>query len=868
MPLEEYKKKRDFAATPEPEGEEHPDEGRRFVIQEHHASRLHFDLRLEMDGVLKSWAVPKGPSLDPGEKRLAVMTEDHPLEYLDFYGTIPEGSYGAGEMAIWDRGTYEPLDEHTPEEGVGKGKLTLILNGHKIRGEFHMVRMKSGKEWLLFKAKDEFADPEWKLQLVIPEGKKKKQDSGAATSSTVVSDGQAKTAVAVEIGQPAEMPEAVKPMLATLADEPFSDPDWLYELKWDGYRCLCHISGDSIRMVSRNELDLGERFPGMLDVRQQFSVESAVVDGEIVALDANGIPSFQMLQNAYGFRGGSPSGSKGDLVYYAFDLIYCNGRDLSGEPLEARKDVLRQVIGGEGRVRYSDHVREHGLKLYEQAETMGLEGIIAKLASSKYEHRRSRSWLKIKTVRRQEVVIGGYTSPRNTRSHFGALVVGLYDQGELRYVGHTGGGFSEKSLKEIHDLMKPLKTDTSPFVVKPKTNEKVQWVRPELVCEVKFTEWTDDGRMRHPIFLGVRPDKDPKQCILEQESSAQEEAAMAEAQAGKADAGGKPGAAGGAADTGKAQPVEDVLTAENAKGDVLVRVDSTDVCLTNVNKVYWPDEGYTKLDLIRYYYKVAEFIVPHLTDRPLILQRYPNGIQASSFHQHNVEDPPDYVEQWRSGKNDDGERNCYALCNNIPTLLWLANLGTIAQHPWNSRHAKCEYPDWVVFDLDPDEKATYGQVCQTALLLKETLDKIGLKGYAKTSGSSGIHVYVPVEPLYTHLQVTAFAELVARAVQKQDPETITVERMTKKRPEATVYLDYLQNGEGKSLASVYSVRAKPGATVSTALDWDEVEKKTPLSEFTIHTVPDRLAEKGDLFRAVLEHGQKLGEPLDRIQKLF
>jgi bifunctional non-homologous end joining protein LigD len=848
--LEKYRNKRRFNQTPEPDAAGSVSgSGHSFVIHEHHARRLHFDLRLEMNGVLKSWAVPKGPSLDPHDKRLAVQTEDHPLDYLTFEGTIPEGNYGAGEVAVWDIGSYEMVDSQDFEEGISKGKLSFKLKGNRLCGEFHLVRTGQTKDsWLLMKRQDECANAGWRIETILD------TEPGIAEVANVVVDGARKQTVKVDIGEIAPFPAKIEPMLATPVDAPFDDPRWLFEVKWDGYRSLCYVEGEHIRFLSRNHLDLGEKLPDLVAARAEIAAQTAVIDGEILALNPEGKPDFQLLQNAAGFRPGPHRPEKPVLIFYAFDLLYCNGRDLSNEPLLHRKQLLAQLINGQGRIRFSDHVEGKGKLLFEQVREQGMEGIIAKDGQSKYEQRRSKRWLKIKLAQTIDAVIGGYTAGRGSRSHFGALILGLYDGSTLQYLGNVGGGFSENGLQQLHARMQALRTDTSPFATDPKTEEKAQWLRPELVCEVRFTEMTVDGKLRHPIFLRMRDDKDPRTCTLTGQEPLLVEKAAPSLKVVRSAGGGQTSA-----------PAEEFFATEPLHGNHSVVVDGHDLALTNLEKVYWPDDGLTKGDFLRYSYQIADVLLPHLKDRPLILKRYPDGINGEAFYQHHVEDAPSFVETWTSPPNDKGERVTYALCNNKASLVYLANLGAVQISPWHSRHMTSSYPDWVVLDLDPSADAAYKAICRLALLIRDILQGLGVQSYAKTSGSRGIHVYIPLEPVYAHEQVTAFAEVVARIAQAQSPQDSTVERMTKKRPARSVYIDYLQNGLGKTLVGVYTARARAGATVSAPLSWEEVERCVPLTEFTIKTMIKRIDEVGDLFRPVLTVKQGLHHALEKLQ---
>ncbi len=653
----------------------------------------------------------------------------------------------------------------------------------------------------------------------------------------------------------APMPKTVEPMLATLVDEPFSDPDWLFENKWDGVRALCYINDGEMRLVSRNEKELGFRYPELADIAKSIDVKQAVLDGELVTLNDKGQPSFQLLQHRIGLTEKEEIerlAKETPAVYYVFDLLYYNGYNLMPAPLMQRKTLLKALMRPSRVLKFSTHTLQHGEKLFVKAQKANLEGIIAKRRESAYVQKRSSQWLKIKTQLRQEVVIAGYTEPRGSREHFGALVVGLYRDAELHYVGHVGGGFNRQSLEQVYQAMQPLKTERSPFVEKPHTNEPVQWLKPQRVGEVKFAEWTSDGRMRQPIFLGLRDDKDPHDAKFETKHEVKQEMEKAEQQTAEKNK-----------RAGEAMSLTQMLKTKELSGNAQLKVGPHVVPLTHLDKLYWPDEGYTKGDLLKYYAQVGKYIVPHLRDRPLILMRFPNGIKQDFFYQHEVKDAPDFV-RTEALKAEEGRVIDYAVGDNLATLLYLANLGTIAQNPWHSRVSNIDHPDWIVFDLDP-EKADFEVVCEVALALKDVLQRLGLKGYAKTSGASGMHVYVPIKAIYSYEQVADFAQRVAALVTRENEDCATLERSLKKRKAGRVYVDHLQNAKGKTAASVYSVRARAGATVSTPLDWDEVAAKPSPSDFTLENMPRRLAQKGDLFKAVLSKKQALGNALKKLE---
>lgn len=829
MTLQEYQKKRDFASTTEPHGGENQGDGRRFVVHEHHASRLHFDLRLELGGALKSWAVPKGPSMNPADKHLAVMVEDHPLEYISFRGEIAEGNYGAGQVAIWDSGTYNIV-----ENELDKGKLEFELEGVKLKGRFHLIRLKGKqKDWLLIKDNDEFADQDWKLEQVIPGGNRRDTQ-----------ERQHKDAPKYEsTGDSDPMPTVISPMLATLVDKPFSDPEWLFEQKFDGYRALAFIEKDKFRFISRRNEDLIQKFPQAQVIPGLVNAETAILDGELVVVDKAGKPSFQLLQNA-----ANSQASDGQLIYYVFDLLYLSGTDLRNNPLIERKDLLQSILRKSDFLRYSDHIIEKGEQLYAEAIRSNLEGVIGKHIRSPYAEKRSRHWLKMKAERRQEVVIAGYTSPRHSRKYFGALVIGVYSKNKLVFAGHVGSGFDDESLKEIFDLLQPLIAKDCPFEVKPKTNEPAVWVRPEIVCEVKFSEWTDEGILRQPVFVRIRADKLPSDAVRD---TPKELESVVEPKLQQI--------------KNRVISAEDAFDQENLKGNMLVSIDGVEVSLTNLDKVFWPDEGYTKGDLLRYYFRMREVVLPYLIDRPLILKRFPDGVEADYFYQHNLEETPDFVKQAQITE-DDSLIN-YAVIDSAASLLYITNLACIAQNPFSSRIGSLENPDWIIFDLDPEE-ASFDKVCEVAMVVKEALDEVGLRAYPKTSGSRGMHIYLPIENIYTHEQAQALGKIVASIAVSRKPEIATTERMKNKRGKAQIYIDIHQNAMGKTIVSPYSVREKPGATVSTPLSWAEVESKPDKNQFTMFTVPERVATIGDIIHDILVLPQKLASPIEGLEEML
>ncbi|MEO8068293.1 MAG: DNA ligase D [Flavobacteriales bacterium] len=873
MNLEKYRAKRDLKRTPEPGGakSKHTPAPLIFVVQRHKASHLHYDFRLEMRGVLKSWAVPKGPSLAPADKRLAMMVEDHPYDYKDFAGIIPEGNYGAGIVEIWDHGTYEPLglpEGKDPEtflmSMLRKGSLKIILKGKKLKGEFALVRMHGQeKSWLLIKHGDRYAvnvyDSEDHTPKNSPINKalakeerkpaaKKRRSTRIANSASPVAIAQpapAKRFTLRGAGSATKVKDFIRPMLASPDGEPFDDPDWLFEIKWDGYRAVAETGGRDLRLYSRNGLSFLEAYPDVVAELRSIR-KRMVLDGEIVAINDRERPDFQLLQHA-------SLDPTTHLVYYVFDLLRLDGKDLTHLPLIERKDKLRRVLKNGTHVRYCDHVEAKGRAFYSAAVQQDLEGVIGKRKESIYAVGvRSRNWMKIKNHRSQEAVIGGYTEPRNSRKHFGALLLGVYEKGELVYVGHTGTGFDARSLDELMSAMKPLIRRTSPFNNHVDANMPPVWVAPRLVCNIKFTEWTRDGHMRHPVFLGLRADKDARAVIKEPMTPKKKAAVVRTTSTKSVKRGGTNGRKTKTSGKKKSSAGGDGPGSNERD----VKVGRNTVHLTNLNKVFWPKEGFTKGDVLAYYERMHTVLLPHLKDRPQSLFRTPNGMKGPGFFQKDAGgSAPEWVPSVQVPSDSrGGDTIDYILCNDLGTLLYMANLGCIELNPWTSRKQHLLKPDHLVLDLDPSDKNTFDQVVEAALAVKVVLDRIGVAGYCKTSGASGLHVYIPVGGRHTYEELAPFAKNIMLVVQAMLPETTTLERSLAKRDKRKIYLDHLQNRRGQTLASVYSIRPRPGATVSTPLDWKEVRPSLDRTAFNINTVPDRVEELGDLFRGVLAKG--------------
>jgi bifunctional non-homologous end joining protein LigD len=768
--LGEYRRKRDPEQTPEPFGSRKRGKKPIFVVQRHDARRLHYDFRLERDGALASWAVPKGVPLDPGARSLAVHVEDHPLEYAKFHGEIPKGQYGAGSVEIWDNGTYELLEEKR------NGQLTVELHGKRLKGRWTLVPAHlDGKEqnWLLIKGHD---------------------------------DGD----------EPAHVDQHYKPMLATLETHVPHGDAWTYEVKFDGYRAVAYVRNGECRLLSRNDNDLTERFAEIAKaIVKAVKTPHAVVDGEVTRIDPSGRTSFSELQQG-----------TGPLVYYAFDLLELDGEPLLELPLRERKGRLRKLLDARVKsVAFSEDF-DDGDALFDVAQAQGLEGIIAKRVDSPYRvGRRTREWLKIKTENNEEFVVAGYTRGSGRRANtFGSLVLAVNEGDELRYVGNVGTGFDDAEIRKLLKLLRPLHRDTSPFRVVPKMPRvrkgDVQWVEPRLVAQVRFGEWTHDDHLRHPAYLGIREDKSAGEVTRE-------------------------------------QPASDV-----------VRNGKRELRLSNLDKLYWAPEAITKGDLVRYYEAVADVILPHLRDRPFTMRRYPDGAYAEAFFQKDApKHMPDWIPTYRAivstrDKSRSKKWVNFPLVNDELALLWMVNMGCIDMNAWYSRVDKPDRPDFVLFDLDPTPEVPWPQTIEVALILKELLDALGLKSFPKTSGGKGFHVLVPLDRRSTYEDTRAFAEVVAGAIARAHPKLATTEWSKARR--RGVLIDANQNGEGKTIASVYSVRPKPNAPVSTPLGWDEVDTKLNPTIYTMPVVVERVRERGDVYADVLTTRQSLSRALKQL----
>lgn len=802
MSLRTYRSKRRLSESHEPSGSSKSSSNPlQFVVQKHAARHLHYDFRLELDGVLKSWAIPKGPTLDPTVKRLAIEVEDHPLEYGSFEGTIPKGNYGAGEVIVWDKGDYAPASgeksrkdqEKSLRAQFKKGEIKFVLNGEKLKGEFALVRIgkdEKKNQWLFIKKKDQYQSTK---DLT-------KDTRSVISENTIENPGDPKASDPI--------PHRIKPMLAYLIDQPFHDKDWIFEIKWDGYRAIAEVESQKVLLYSRNFLSFNEKFPSIVQALKRLK-DDVVLDGEIVIVDKEGKSNFQLLQNYLNSGKG-----EGELRYCIFDILYYKGHDLRKLPLNKRKEILQEFLKklDVPVLQLSDFIEERGSDFFELVAKQGLEGIMAKEKTSPYVSKRSRNWLKIKCHQTQEAIIGGFTSPKGSRKHIGALLLGIYRNDKFVYVGHVGGGFDSKMLEHLSQLLKPLIISKCPFSKSPSTNTPATWVKPKLSCEVSFQEWTNDGKMRQPIF---------KKLFTEEKNAPRKKM-------------------------------------KKTKEPQVSEIE------TNREKIFWPKEGYTKGDLLDYYQAASAFILPYLKNRPITLKRFPNGIHGQSFFQKNVEGPlPEWISTVKIEHTEKAVN--YLIVKDLPGLLYTVNLGAIELHPFLSQYPKIDYPDFLVLDLDPVE-TPFETVIEVAQGVHALFEELKIDHYCKTSGKRGLHIYLPLNAKYEYEDVKKFAELLAHLIHQSLPEITSLERNPSKRKHK-VYIDYLQNGQTKTVIAPYAVRAIEGAPVSTPLEWKEIKKGLDPQDFTIKTILKRLKKKGDLFEGIYGKGIDLSACLKRINAL-
>jgi bifunctional non-homologous end joining protein LigD len=831
--LHDYQKKRNLYRSGEPLANlQFSDQPLRFVIQKHQASHLHYDFRLELEGVLKSWAIPKGPSMDPLQKKLAIMVEDHPFEYRNFEGTIPEGNYGAGTVMIWDEGTYhipgalnKTEAQNKFKQSIDKGHITFILDGLRIKGAFHLVKLNRAglsNGWLLIKKKDQYAstDPFPNDVRSIRSGRTMEQISKNEPPEFLNLNN-----MNIPGAQKSDFPRGpLRPMLAKPVEKPFDREEWIFEIKWDGYRAIAEIRPGSVQLYSRNGVSFLNDYQPIVEDLKNIHFE-AVFDGEIVVVDSEGRADFNLLQN---YR----RSQKGNLLYYIFDLLFLQGNDLRSTPLKQRKSLLKQFLPELYHIRYNDHIQQYGVSFYKLAKENRLEGIMAKDLNSPYlEGKRSSYWQKIKISMQQEFVIGGFSEPKGGRSGIGALLLGVYQNGKLVYAGSVGGGFSDDELTQIRKRLDQLISNYCPFSNFPGSATQITWIKPDIVCEVKFAEWTPEGFLRHPVFLGFRDDLNPLEVKRESPISAAESTTR---------------------------------YSVKSSDELLTNINGKQLKLTNLKKVFFPADNISKGEIIEYYRRVAPVILPHLKDRPVSLHRFPDGIYGKDFFQKNMEDVPDWastVNIWSDFKNIR-----YILCQDEATLTYIINLGSIEINPWNSRVDSIDYPDYMVIDFDPLE-CPFKYVIDCALMAHDILMSIDIPHYVKTSGATGLHLFIPVGARYSFEQVRQFSLLICTLINHRLPSITSLERVPQKR-HGLVYLDYLQNSKGKTIAAPYSIRPRDGTPVSTPLLWEEIDYQLTPDRFTIYSIFNRIRSYGDIWKPVIGKGIDMLSSLDLLASLF
>lgn len=931
MALEEYRRKRDFKATPEPSGKAAKGKKKAkakalsFVIQKHAASRLHYDFRLEMEGVLRSWAVPKGPSLDPGEKRLAVHVEDHPIDYGGFEGIIPKGQYGGGTVLLWDRGTWAPQEgEGDPVESYRKGKIKLELDGEKLKGGWTLVRMHgrqggdNGENWLLIKENDATAIPGsadavvQELTASVESGKdieeiaadpdrvwqsKPAESASGNTFKAKIAATAAKVANAakkvsgrggsgrkgggstrpektasrdsatfdpstVPGAKKAKMPALIEPELATLVDAVPAGDEWVHEIKYDGYRALCHLKDGEARLITRQGNDWTDRFAPVARAAETLAARQAVLDGEVVVLEANGTSSFQALQNALSEDRGQ------DLVYFVFDLLYLDGYDLRPAPLAARKEALARLLEGQagssGTVRFGDHVEAGGEDFYHQACTFGLEGIVSKRLDLPYRAGRSKDWLKVKCLKRQEFVIVGYTDPEGARAGFGALLLAVHDGKDFVYAGKVGTGYTERTLLDLRRRLDKLTVDKPAFKNPPRGAEarRSHWVKPQLVAEVAFGEWTREGILRHSAFQGLREDKKPADVVRERpkdlppkaesksKSATTKKPAAKKKSSAKIKKGSKPAVRPAPEETGVRGKSESQIGG---------------VRFTHPDKILYPGTGVTKRDLGIYYSRIADWMLPLVSDRPLSLVRCPEGQTGQCFFQKHVNDQfPKSVK--RVEIEEGGAKVLYGSVDSIEGILAMVQMGVLEIHLWGSHRDQVELPDYVVFDLDPDEGLPWEKVAEAAITTRDFLADLGLQTFLKTTGGKGLHVVLPLDPDAEWETVKAFAKGVAEAVATAEPKKYTP-KLPKADRKGKVFIDYLRNGRGATSIAPFSTRARPGAPVSAPLFWEELETDVRANTWTVQNLPERLESlAADPWEGFAKVRQSIAKAMATIEK--
>lgn len=891
MSLTEYKRKRHFRRTPEPAGQVVRKPSWSYVIQKHAASHLHYDFRLELEGVLKSWAVPKGPSLNPSVKRLAMQVEDHPVEYGSFEGIIPEGEYGGGTVMLWDRGTWEPVGD--ARQGIREGKLKFLLHGEKLTGRWMLVRKKqadSGRSipWLLFKKRDDAArdakeedileesplsiasgrdlagiaaakDQVWSSH---PKGSHKRAKTSPSKRKTRAKKARRSSkASAIPAAVEQSLPSRIEVQLATLAKDPPEGKSWLHEIKYDGYRMICRVDCDQVKFISRNHQDWTARLKPLVPAVHQLPVKQAILDGEVVAMRQDGRTDFQTLQNAFRDRRAE------ELQYIVFDLLYLDGLSLSNVPLEERKHLLAELlsaISAKSALRYSDHIDGSGPQFQQQACRLELEGIVSKRRDQPYRPGRGTDWLKIKCLHKEEFVIGGFTEPSGSRVGFGALLLGSYDTNQkLHYTGKVGAGFDDRELRDIHQRLKSLEQPHSPFIDRTRKVGEIRtahWVAPSVVAQITFGSRSREGILRHAVYSGLRKDKSAEDVQLDYAMPIEKAQPKSKAARFKS---------APAKSAAKSQRTSKQTQPRAAAGESDYDDDQemfAGVRLTSGDKLLYPDEGITKLEIARYYRDIQDWILPHIAHRPLVLVRCPEGRQKECFYQkHPGVGTPANLRQIPIRESKRTEN--YVVVDDVAGLISLAQIGTLEIHAWGSREDKPEQPDRLIFDLDPAPDVEWKRVVDSARQIKEFLEELGLESFVKTTGGKGLHLVVPIDRRHDWDEAKAFCKQVADTIVAAAPNQYTA-NMSKAARHGKIFLDYLRNGRGATAVVPYSTRSRPGATVSTPLTWKELSPRIKSEQFTVRNLRQRLARLArDPWEGIEDLRQSLSGPIKTLRTL-